>query len=107
MGGDDTHPELVSLRDWLSREPLLRGGVHTRAQAISPGEMGALDEVLVVALGGGGAVTVLVRSVSVWLQQRRSTLIVKITASNGTQVEITSEGPAADQVATMLGAPRP
>ncbi|MEU0502025.1 hypothetical protein [Nocardia sp. NPDC005998] len=101
-GSHDPHRELVSLRDWTSRESLLRGRVRAEHQPIRPGEMGALEEVLIVALGGGGAATVLARSVSVWLQQRRSELRVEVTTPDGTRVEITGAGPAADQIAKIF-----
>ncbi|MGY1868209.1 MULTISPECIES: effector-associated constant component EACC1 [Nocardia] len=106
-GSHDLHHELVSLRDWTSRESLLRGHVRAEHQPIRTGEMGGLEEVLIVALGSGGAATVLARSIAVWLQQRRSELRVEVTAPDGTRVEITGAGPAADQIAKIFEAHNP
>ncbi|MEV6340283.1 hypothetical protein AB0M12_36845 [Nocardia vinacea] len=103
LGGRDPHEEFMSLRDWLGREPQFRGGVRAAERVVKPGEMGTLEDVLIVALGSGGAATVLARSVSVWLQQRRSGLSVRVTGPNGHCVEIAAEGPAADQVAKLFG----
>ena len=107
LGSRDAEGDFRSLRDWLAREPELRGGVRTEEKPVRPGELGALEDVLMVALGSGGAATVLARSVSVWLQQRRSELSVEITAPNGTHVEITGAGPASDQIAKSLGLSQP
>lgn len=106
IGNDDSHREYVSLRDWLAREPQFRGGIQAEGRPVEPGSMGALEDVLMVALGSGGTATVLAKSVSVWLQQRRSGLSVKMTAPDGTHIEITSEGAASEQIAEMFGVPR-
>ncbi|MET9485860.1 hypothetical protein [Nocardia sp. NPDC006630] len=105
-GTHDSHAEFVSLRDWLVREPQFRGGVCAEESPIRAGEMGAVTDVLVVALSGGGAASVLANSVSIWLQQRRSELSVKMTGPDGTDIEITSAGPAADQIAKLFRAPQ-
>lgn len=107
LGHSDPHNEFLSLRDWLVREPLFRGGVYVENRVVEPGDMGTLEDVLIVALGSGGAATVLAKSVSVWLQQRRSGLSVQITGPDGTHVEIIGEGPAADQIAKMFGTSQP
>jgi Effector Associated Constant Component 1 len=60
---------LRSLLDWLRHEDTLRGRVRTVQTPVRPGEMGALDAALVVALGSGGAGAVLAASVSTWLSQ--------------------------------------
>lgn len=107
VGSRDPERDFRSLRDWLSEEPELRGGVQVADRPVRPGEMGAIEDVLMVAVGGGGAATVLARSVAVWLQRRRSGMSVRITAPDGTHVEITGAGPAADQIAKTLGLPQP
>lgn len=73
--------ELASLDQWLRDEPLLRGKVDRRRPAPRAGEMGALTDALVVALGGGGVGAVLAESVTLWLRQRRSD--VKIVIKRG------------------------
>ncbi|MGW1677484.1 effector-associated constant component EACC1 [Saccharopolyspora sp. NPDC002376] len=74
----DQHGELLSLYQWLILENELRGQVSLDQPAPEPGQMGALADALVVSLGAGGAVTVLARSLWVWLQQRHSDLTVEI-----------------------------
>ncbi|WP_301303556.1 effector-associated constant component EACC1 [Streptomyces griseoviridis] len=65
---------------------------------------GGLD-VLVVALGSGGAATLLVQSVSTWLNQRRSDVTVTIRATDGREVSI-SVTRASDPLAVMREAER-
>ncbi|MFI7526484.1 hypothetical protein [Nocardia salmonicida] len=112
VGSDDSHREVTSLREWLGRESLLRGHIHVELEPIRPGEMGGLENILVVAVGSSGAATVLARSVTVWLQQRRSELRVEITGRDGSHVGIDAKGPVAEGIATladqlgrMIGAP--
>lgn len=102
VGSDDPHRELASLWDWVGRESLLRGHIRAESQPIRPDEMGGLEEILIVAIGSGGAATMLVRSVIVWLEQRRSELRVEVTTPDGSRSEITAAGPAADQIAKLI-----
>ena|SRR2546423_13971817 len=101
-GGDDAHDELSLLRNWLADEPEFRGRVRLESAPIEAGTMGGLAEALTVALASGGALMVLASSVSVWLQQRRSTLTVKIVNPDGSSQEITASGPAADSLAAKV-----
>lgn len=84
--------ELRSLHDWLLQEPGLRGSKVSRPVPIpSPGEMGALSDVLIVALGAGGAGTVLAGAVSAWLRTRVSAFTLRIrTAGREIEVETTN-----------------
>ena len=102
IGTDDQQEELSLLRNWLADEPAFRGRVRLETAPIDDGHMGGLAEALVVALGSGGALTVLAGSVTVWLQQRRSTLTVKIVDPDGGSLEITASGPAADTIAAKV-----
>jgi Effector Associated Constant Component 1 len=101
-GGDDTHEDLSSLRQWLADEPEFRGRVRIVEAPIREGQMGGLAEALSVGLASGGALTVLASSVSVWLRERRSKLTVKIVKPDGSSQEITASGPAADVLATKV-----
>lgn len=87
-GGDDVHGELASLTDWLDNEPELRGRFRFERPDPEPGHMGVGTDVLIVALSGGGAVTALARSLSVWLKQRRADVSVEVTGVDGRQVTI-------------------
>jgi hypothetical protein len=84
IGGPDRLDELTNLEDWLLNEPQLTGCPVTRPPAApKPGQMGALSEVLIVALGSGGMGVALARSLSVWLSTRVSELPVRIRTSRG------------------------
>lgn len=102
LGVADGHPELMSLREWISNESELRGRVRVDEPEPADGQMGGLAEVLTVALASGGALTVLASSVSVWLQQRRSEISVEIVRPDGSLTRVTASGPAADDVASKL-----
>lgn len=82
----DTH--LLPLRDWLAAEDPLRGRVSLLRPSPAPGHMGALADVLAVALSSGSAGAVLARSLTTWLTQRRADVKVTITAVGGRQVSV-------------------
>jgi hypothetical protein len=87
---------LESLGDWLRSERELVGRVKLTGQLPRDGELGALDEAVVVAVGSGGAITVLVsalaRTLKAWLSlPRRSDVTIKIHRYDGTSVEISAK----------------
>lgn len=75
----DDDEALRALLAWLKQEDELRGRVRMAPTTPAPGEMGAITDTLTVALGGGGAVTVLLTSVSSWMRSRRSDVSVEVT----------------------------
>lgn len=80
---------LRSLLDWLGHEDTLRGRVRAVHASVRPGEMGGVLDVLMVALGSGGAGAVLATSVSTWLSQpRRADVKLTITAEDGRHIEL-------------------
>lgn len=80
---------LRSLLDWLRHEDTLRGRVRAAHTPVRPGEMGGVLDVLVVALGSGGAGAALATSVSTWLSQpRRADVKLTITAEDGRHIEL-------------------
>lgn len=81
---------LRSLLDWLRHENTLRGRVCTAHAPVRPGEMGSgVLDVLVVALGSGGAGAALATSVSTWLSQpRRADVKLTMTAEDGRHIEL-------------------
>lgn len=91
VAGRDTQAELLSLRDWLAREDDLRGYVAIDQLVVAPGEMGAVVDVLSVAVGAGGAVTVLANSISVWLTQRHSDVKIEVTGGDGRSVIVEAQ----------------
>lgn len=55
----------------------------------NPGEMGSLPDVLTVAMGAGGALTVLVSALRTWLAQpRRSDVKITVRSPDGRVVEL-------------------
>ena len=104
-GVRDAGAELVSLREWLSVEPELRGHITPSGQARGPGEMGPISDVLVASLGGGGAITVLLGSVTAWLRARRSEFSVEVTNPDGSTIRVNAKGSAATKVVGLMDPP--
>jgi Effector Associated Constant Component 1 len=82
-GGPDADAEIRSLYRWLQREEDLPNPTFMPA-APGPEDMGAVSDVLMVALGSGGAGAVLANSLSVWVRQRSSDLKLTVRGKNGT-----------------------
>jgi Effector Associated Constant Component 1 len=90
--GRSAADEMEDLDTWLRGEPELAGRVRSAPAAPRPGEMGTITDALVVALGAQGALTALAGSLRAWFAQpRRAKLSIKITAADGTVVEIDSD----------------
>jgi hypothetical protein len=87
--GDDPVTDLEDLSSWLRRERELRGQVQFAEQGPGPGELGSMATVLSVALGAGGALSVLAASLQAWFSQpRRSDVRVEIRGEDGRTVVI-------------------
>jgi hypothetical protein len=96
--------ELRALDLELSDVDELRGRVRPVAMRPRPGELGVLDSALVVAVGQGGAITVVVTALVAWLRRRVGTLSVKVTVGDRS-VEVSSEnvrGLTAEQVRSLV-----
>lgn len=78
-GGDVD--DIAALYAWLCDERELRRGVRMAGTAIGAEQLGSLPEVVSVAVGAGGAGTVLASSLITWLQSRRT--VAKITVESG------------------------
>ncbi|MFE9607223.1 hypothetical protein [Streptomyces sp. NPDC006012] len=88
--GSEGPESLVDLTTWLGDETLLRGRVRVPPPVPGRGELGGWSDVVLVAVGAGGAVTALARSLSVYLRQpRRSTVRIKVVAPDGRRTELT------------------
>lgn len=72
---------LDSLYAWLSDEEELRGRVSAAPRPIGAQELGSLPDLLTVALGAGGAGSVLASSLRTWLQTRRTTVKITMTVA--------------------------
>jgi membrane-associated two-gene conflict system component 1 (EACC1) len=77
-----TGDELVDLGEWLSSEDELRGRIRTVTTPITKTELGSLPELLTVALGAGGAGTVLASSMKTWLMTRRTSATITVEADD-------------------------
>jgi hypothetical protein len=83
--------DLSDLVAWLGREDALRGKVRLQSRPLAPGEMGTLPELIAVAIGSGGAASVLAGSVSTWLSHRKSDIALKVTGRDGRIVELKAQ----------------
>lgn len=97
VGG--TSGELAALGEWLRGEGELRSRVRTVRRPISSTELGSVPELLSVALGAGGAGTVLVSSLKTWLATRRTA--VKVTVKVGDR-SVTMDIQTVGEVAPIL-----
>jgi hypothetical protein len=91
VGGKDG--ELAALGEWLQNEDDLRGRIRTVHGAIGETELGSVVEILTVALGAGGAGTVLASSLKTWLLTRRTTAkIIVESAGRSVTLELETAG---------------
>jgi hypothetical protein len=89
VAGSDPIAGLQDLASWLSQEPELRGWVKPVTAVPAAGELGAVAEVLVAALGAGGAVSALAASLRGFLSQpRRSDVRIIVEGPDGHRVEL-------------------
>ncbi|MFC0438839.1 hypothetical protein [Kutzneria buriramensis] len=96
--------ELRSLDQELAEADELRGHVRPVAGRGTSTELGVVDSALMVALGQGGAATVLATAVITWLRRRVGHVSVKITAP-GKALELNVEnvrGLTADQIQALV-----
>lgn len=94
-----TGGELADLSEWLGDEEELRGRVRAIRGPVGDTELGPVTEVLTIALGAGGAGTVLASSLKTWLMTRRTT--AKITVKSAGR-SITLDIQTASEVAPLL-----
>ncbi len=103
LGGAGDMAALESLDAWLRDEPRLAGRVRPLPSPPKPGEMGALAEALLVAVGSGGALSVLASAISSWLAQpRRSDIQVRVEVPGERIVEVGGDRISAAEVESLL-----
>ncbi len=74
--------EIAALYAWLGEERELRGRVRMASTAIGGEQLGSLPEVVAsVAVGAGGAGTVLASSLVTWLKSRRTKAKITVEAA--------------------------
>jgi hypothetical protein len=94
-----TGGELADLGEWLGDEDKLRGRVRAVRGPVSDTELGPVVEVLTIALGAGGAGTVLASSLKTWLMTRRTTAKITVKSAGGS---VTLDIQTAADVAPLL-----
>lgn len=99
-GGDEV-AERVALWEWLRGERGLVGTVSARPARPAETELGAATDVLVVALGSGGAGVALARSLTAWLSTRRANVSVTVTTPSGS-VTVTAQQVSNGDVLPLL-----
>lgn len=77
----DAGDDIASLGAWLGEERELRGRVWVLGTPIGDDQLGSLPDVVSVAVGAGGAGTVLASSLITWLQSRRTTAKITVEAA--------------------------
>jgi hypothetical protein len=101
VGGDQA--ELESLDGWLRRERELAGRITFATARPREGELGALGEALVVAVGSGGALSVLATSLKAWISlPRRSDVRIRVQGSDGRVVEIDADRVSGERVDDVI-----
>jgi hypothetical protein len=89
VAGDRPVEGLAELLGWLRRESELRGLVVPGDAVPEPGTLGALSDLLMVAVGSGGTLSVLAASLQVFLAQpRRSDVRIMVASPDGRRVEL-------------------
>ncbi|MEV0188039.1 hypothetical protein AB0I39_05825 [Kitasatospora purpeofusca] len=100
--GSGTAAEAESLTDWLRGEPGLTR-VTLTGRAPAPGEMGSVLDAVTVAIGAGGALSVLASSLRVWFAQpRRSDVRLKIRRADGGTLELDAKRVRAADLEDLL-----
>ncbi|MEV6873439.1 hypothetical protein [Amycolatopsis sp. NPDC051128] len=102
--GEHASDQLQSLDQELAESDELRGRVRPVPGQARSSELGVVDSALMVALGQGGAVTVLATAVITWLRRRVGKVSVKVAGPNKT-IELTADnvrGLTAEQIRGLV-----
>lgn len=101
--GPDRTADLEALSGWLSAEPDLRGLITSAQGSPAHDELGLVADVLVAAVGAGGALSVLVSSLKTFLSQPRGAKVcLKLTRPDGTTVELTADRVRSNSLAELV-----
>jgi hypothetical protein len=87
--GQGGQEDLAALNQWLASQRGLTGRV--RLKQSTPGEQdlgGGAFELLTVALGSGGTMSVLAGAFSAWLSSRRNPSTIRISIPGGGEIEV-------------------
>ena len=101
--GGDRAADVESLSDWFRGEPELAGRLRVTGPMPGEGELGALADVLVIAVGSGGTLSVLATSLKAWLAQpRRSDVRIRVQRDGGETVEIDANRVDGERVDALI-----
>jgi hypothetical protein len=101
--GEDSAAGIESLSDWLHGERELAGRLRLSGPVPGRNELGALADVLVVAVGSGGTLSVLATSLKAWLAQpHKPDFRVRVKGPDGRSVEIDAKRTDVASVLTLL-----
>jgi hypothetical protein len=102
---DNAGDELALLSEWLRDEEELRGRVKIVHGPVRDTELGPVPELLSVALGAGGAGTVLASSLISWIRTRRTTAKITVeSAGYSVTLDIQTVGNAGPLLGQILRA---
>ena len=89
--GQGGQADLAALNQWLASQRGLTGRVRLRQNTPGEQELGGAFELLTVALGSGGTMSVLAGALSAWLSSRRSPSTIRISLPGGGEVEVPAD----------------
>jgi hypothetical protein len=80
--------DFEELSDWLRQEEGLRGLISEGDAEPAADELGALVDVLVAAVGSGGALTVLLSSLQAFIATRGADIKITLKGEGGREVTV-------------------
>ena len=89
--GQGGQADLAALNQWLASQRGLTGRVRLRQNTPGEQELGRAFELLTVALGSGGTMSVLAGALSAWLSSGRSPSTIRISLPGGGEVEVPAD----------------
>lgn len=101
VSGGDVVAEIADLEEWFREERGLTGAVRPIWSSIDEGQLGGAIDLLAVAIGSGGAATVLAQSLFAWLGTRRPSVEVTVKVKSRT-ASVKASGLDADALARLL-----
>jgi Effector Associated Constant Component 1 len=100
-------PDAFALKAWFDEVAELRGRSTVEVGPTRSGDLGGVSDVLVVALGSGGAVSVVAASLMRWLSARRRSYPLKLTVIKGknkVSIEVDQTAGSAELITDILRA---
>jgi hypothetical protein len=90
--GNGGQADLAALNQWLASQRGLTGQVRLRQGTPGEQELGSgAFELLTVAVGSGGTMSVLAGALSAWLSSRRSPGTIRISLPGGREMEVPAD----------------